>query len=146
MERPIHRHNDRWIVEHKRALVLLGRDANTNCGPAQYDCAQVEGEATAGHAQDTEEISRRFLRPAGMVYDRQKRQYDRLPASLMSAPNSKTRVGISSSPPRDPQQRRHDPDNEPSCNTSNQLRGFRQNGLTCTRVMTEDQRDSYYYQ
>ncbi|AMS39344.1 hypothetical protein [Aminobacter aminovorans] len=39
---PIHRHNDRWIVERKRALALLGKDVNNNCGPAHYDCARVK--------------------------------------------------------------------------------------------------------
>jgi hypothetical protein len=57
--KPIHRHDDRWIVEHERALALLG-DVNTNCGPAHYDCAQVkthteapdqEGQAPTGHAR-----------------------------------------------------------------------------------------------
>lgn len=36
--RPIHRHNDRWIIEHERALGLLGPDTNPNCGPAHYEC------------------------------------------------------------------------------------------------------------
>lgn len=40
--KPIHRHHDRWIIEHIRALGLLGRDTNANCAPAHYDCAQVK--------------------------------------------------------------------------------------------------------
>jgi hypothetical protein len=36
--KPIHRHRDRWIIEHIRALALLGDDINTNCGPAHYEC------------------------------------------------------------------------------------------------------------
>lgn len=36
--RPIHRHNDRWIIEHIRPLALLGDDINTNCAPAHYEC------------------------------------------------------------------------------------------------------------
>jgi hypothetical protein len=31
--------HDRWIIEHKRALALLGPDVNTNCGPAHFRCA-----------------------------------------------------------------------------------------------------------
>ena len=38
----IHRHSDRWIVEHIRALALLGDDINTNCAPAHYECALVK--------------------------------------------------------------------------------------------------------
>lgn len=87
-DKPIHRTNDRWIVEHKRALGLLGRDVNTNCGPAHYDCAQVKTHAEdlprirkakrqqAMH-EGSKEISRRFMRPAGLVYDWQKRRYVR---------------------------------------------------------------------
>lgn len=85
-ERPIHRHNDRWIVEHKRALGLLGRDVNTNCGPAHYSCAQVKTHAEdlprirkakrqqAMH-EGTKEISRRFVRPAGLKFDWQRGRY-----------------------------------------------------------------------
>ncbi len=36
---PIHKQRDRWIVEHVRALGLLGPDLNTNCAPAHYACA-----------------------------------------------------------------------------------------------------------
>jgi hypothetical protein len=39
---PVHRHNDQWIVEHKRALGLLGPDVNSNCGPAHLACALVK--------------------------------------------------------------------------------------------------------
>lgn len=39
---PIHRHNDRWIIEHIRPLALLGDDINTNCAPAHYECALVK--------------------------------------------------------------------------------------------------------
>lgn len=49
--RPIHRHNDAWIIEHKRALGLLGRDVNANCGPAHVACAN---EKT--HKQDLPSI------------------------------------------------------------------------------------------
>jgi hypothetical protein len=48
---PIHRHSDRWIIEHKRALALLGPDTNTNCGPAHFACAQVKT-----HKQDLPRI------------------------------------------------------------------------------------------
>ncbi|TPM25725.1 hypothetical protein [Mesorhizobium sp. B2-3-4] len=35
---PVHRHEDQWIIEHKRALGLLGPDINTNCAPAHAAC------------------------------------------------------------------------------------------------------------
>jgi len=34
----IHRTNDRWIIEHLRALGLLGEDSDGNCAPAHYLC------------------------------------------------------------------------------------------------------------
>jgi hypothetical protein len=46
--RPIHRHNDQWIIEHKRALGLLGRDVNTNCGPAHEDCRRAKDKRDLG--------------------------------------------------------------------------------------------------
>lgn len=48
---PIHRHTDRWIIEHKRALGLLGPDVNTNCGPAHFQCGEVKT-----HTQDLPRI------------------------------------------------------------------------------------------
>lgn len=36
--RLVHRHKDRWIIEHIRPLALLGDDFNTNCAPAHYEC------------------------------------------------------------------------------------------------------------
>ncbi|WP_406873279.1 hypothetical protein WHT83_06160 [Aminobacter sp. P9b] len=86
--KPIHRHNDRWIVEHKRALALLGPDTNTNCGPAHYDCAQVKthtedlprirkAKRQQARHEGTHKPSRGFKRPDGLVYDWQKRRYVR---------------------------------------------------------------------
>jgi hypothetical protein len=79
---PIHRTDDRWIIEHVRALALLGRDVNTNCGPAHYDCAMVKT-----HTQDLPRIrkakrqanrrtsSRGFWKPEGVVYDWKRGRY-----------------------------------------------------------------------
>lgn len=39
-EKDVHRLNDRWIVEHLRALGMLGPDTNANCGVAHFECAQ----------------------------------------------------------------------------------------------------------
>ena len=39
---PIHRYYDKWMIEHKRALGLLGPDTNTNCGPSHVDCGKVK--------------------------------------------------------------------------------------------------------
>lgn len=49
--KPIHRHDDEWIIEHVRALGLLGKDTNTNCGPAHVACA-----AEKTHKQDLPRI------------------------------------------------------------------------------------------
>jgi hypothetical protein len=88
---PIHRQNDRWIIEHKRALALLGPDTNTNCGPAHFACAE---EKT--HKQDLPRIRKAkgqqakcvqvanlatrskapgFTVPAGVAYDWKQRRY-----------------------------------------------------------------------
>ncbi|TIM34041.1 MAG: hypothetical protein E5Y61_13965 [Mesorhizobium sp.] len=48
---PIHRHEDRWIIEHKRALALLGSDTNPNCAPAHFNCGEIKT-----HAQDLPRI------------------------------------------------------------------------------------------
>jgi hypothetical protein len=84
---PVHRHNDQWIIEHKRALALLGPDLNTNCGPAHYGCAQVKT-----HTQDLPSIRKAkrqqmagaknekpaFSRPADHAYDWRQRRYVRV--------------------------------------------------------------------
>ncbi|RWN51933.1 hypothetical protein [Mesorhizobium sp.] len=85
---PIHRHEDRWIIEHKRALALLGADVNTNCAPAHFKCGEVKT-----HAQDlprvrkakrqqarhegTKKPTRGFQAPAGYTYDWRSRRYSR---------------------------------------------------------------------
>ncbi|WP_108609381.1 hypothetical protein [Aminobacter sp. MSH1] len=99
-ERLIHRHNDRWIVEHKRALALLGADTNTNCGPAHYECAQVKTHtedlprirkakrqqeaATPRYVHDTHTLEdmapprpkkRQLTTPEGSSYDWKLRRY-----------------------------------------------------------------------
>jgi hypothetical protein len=42
---------DRWIIEHRRALALLGLDLNTNCAPAHFKCGEVKT-----HTQDLPRI------------------------------------------------------------------------------------------
>lgn len=89
--KPIHRHNDVWIVEHVRALGLLGKDTNTNCGPAHVACAKVKtftedlpriakAKRMAGAgARKTEKPARAFQVPAGFKYDWKKKRYVRVP-------------------------------------------------------------------
>ena len=85
---PIHRHDDKWIVEHKRALGLLGVDNNTNCAPAHVDCGKVKT-----HTQDLPRIrkakrqakagakakSSGFARPADIAYNWTRGRYTRKP-------------------------------------------------------------------
>jgi len=33
---------EKWIIEHKRALVLGGEDTDENCGPAHEDCRRAK--------------------------------------------------------------------------------------------------------
>jgi hypothetical protein len=88
--KPIHRHNDRWIIEHKRALALLGPDTNTNCGPAHFACAEekthtqdlprirkAKRQQEAGQVRSAiDQKSRRgFTVPAGAIYDWKQRRY-----------------------------------------------------------------------
>lgn len=92
--RLIHRHNDVWIVEHKRALGLLGSDSNPNCAPAHETCrrekdkedlariAKAKRQEAAGVAakdnlsQEQVIRARRGLNvPAGVVYDWKQRRY-----------------------------------------------------------------------
>lgn len=89
-EDPIHRHNDRWIIEHKRALALLGSDTNTNCGPAHFACARVKTHAEdlprirkakrqqatgAGVANFATPHKARAFTEAGLIYDWKQRRY-----------------------------------------------------------------------
>lgn len=87
--KPIHRHNDRWIIEHLRALGLLGKDTNTNCRPAHEACAS---EKT--HKQDLPRIrkakrqqmagakpaSRDFKVPDGVKFDWKRGRYTLRPS------------------------------------------------------------------
>lgn len=83
---PIHRHNDKWIIEHKRALGLLGPDVNSNCGPAHAACAlkktaeqdlpriaKAKRQADAGAKK--EKPARAFQVPAGVVFDWRSKRY-----------------------------------------------------------------------
>ncbi|MBL0935495.1 MAG: hypothetical protein IBJ07_12195 [Rhizobiaceae bacterium] len=87
---PVHRNNDEWIIEHKRALGLLGRDVNTNCAPAHVACAnekthtqdlpairKAKRQAEAGRVRSERSVhdTRAFGRPADMVYDWKSRSY-----------------------------------------------------------------------
>ncbi len=89
---PVHRHNDAWIIEHKRALGLLGRDVNANCAPAHVACAsekthkqdlpairKAKRQAEAGSVRATTERcghdGHTFKRPAGAKYDWKLRRY-----------------------------------------------------------------------
>lgn len=89
---PIRRHEDRWIIEHMRALALLGRDVNTNCGPAHFKCAEVKthsldlprirkAKRQQARHEGTKKPARRFQNPAGFVYDWRRRQY--APSSMI---------------------------------------------------------------
>lgn len=95
--RPIHRHDDQWIIEHKRALGLLGKDTNTNCGPAHVACAlekthkqdipaiakakrmaKTSAQKCAGRQNPgSKKPARAFQVPAGMVYDWKRKRYIR---------------------------------------------------------------------
>jgi len=83
--RPIHRLDDEWMIEHKRALGLLGPDTNPNCGPSHVDCgrektakrdipaiAKAKRMAQAGAKKKP---ARAFQVPAGVVYDWKQRRY-----------------------------------------------------------------------
>jgi 5-methylcytosine-specific restriction endonuclease McrA len=83
---PIHRHTDQWIIEHKRALGLLGSDANPNCAPAHEACrrqkdkqdlariAKAKRQADAGARKEKPA----FARPADRAYDWRCRRYVRV--------------------------------------------------------------------
>ena len=78
-------HNDAWMIEHKRALGLLGPDTNTNCGPSHVDCgiektakqdipaiAKAKRMAQAGAKKKP---ARAFQVPAGVKIDWRQRRY-----------------------------------------------------------------------
>lgn len=83
--KPIHRHNDRWTIEHIRALGLMGEDTNANCAPAHEVCrrekdkadlsriAKAKRQARAGKKK--EKPARGFQTPAGCKFDWRKRRY-----------------------------------------------------------------------
>jgi hypothetical protein len=86
--KPIHRRRDRWIVEHIRALGLLGADINTNCAPAHFACAaektarqdipriaKAKRQGRAGAPKD--KPARSFYVPAGFIYDWRQRRFVR---------------------------------------------------------------------
>ena len=80
---PIHRHNDTWIVEHKRALGLLGPDTNPNCAPAHEDCRRAKDKQDVGRIAKAKRQQTAgakvedpaFARPADRAYDWQQRRY-----------------------------------------------------------------------
>lgn len=81
--KPVHRFNDRWIIEHVRPLGLLGRDVNTNCGPAHYECGMVKTvtqdmpriRKARRQAMAGRKVGSGFRKPAGAVYDWSRRKY-----------------------------------------------------------------------
>lgn len=82
--RPVHRYDDKWIIEHKRALGLLGADTNTNCGPAHEACAKVKtyrqdlpaiAKAKRQQQAGAKKAKRGFKVPAGAVCDWTRRRY-----------------------------------------------------------------------
>lgn len=94
---PIHRHADRWIIEHKRALALLGPDVNTNCGPAHFECAEVKthtedlprirkAKRQQARHEGTKKPARGFQAPAGVTFDWKARRYIRSVADNAPAP------------------------------------------------------------
>lgn len=91
---PIHRTNDRWIIEHVRPLALLGKDTNTNCAPSHYLCGiaktatEARTVAKAKRQARTAEIGQRaprafpesrrgFWKPKDAHYDWQLGRYVR---------------------------------------------------------------------
>jgi hypothetical protein len=81
---PIHRHKDRWIVEHIRPLALLGDDSNPNCAPAHYLCgiAKTAREARiiakAKRQAKTRQINKHFPIASERQWGRPFRGYRRL--------------------------------------------------------------------
>ena len=84
--RPIHRHTDAWMIEHKRALGLLGPDTNPNCGPSHVDCGKektakqdipaiAKAKRMAKAGAKSKKPARAFQVPAGVVYDWRQRRY-----------------------------------------------------------------------
>lgn len=82
--KPVHRYDDDWIIEHKRALALLGADTNTNCGPADVNCASVKtytqdlpaiAKAKRQQQAGAKKAKRGFNVPPGFAYDWQRRRY-----------------------------------------------------------------------
>ncbi|ESY02737.1 hypothetical protein [Mesorhizobium sp. LNJC405B00] len=82
----IHRHEDRWIIEHKRALALLGPDVNTNCGPAHFRCGEVKtytqdlprirkAKRQQARHEGTKKPARGFQVPAGVSFDWKAQRY-----------------------------------------------------------------------
>jgi hypothetical protein len=95
---PIHRHDDKWIIEHLRALGLLGKDTNANCGPAHEACAKdktftqdlpriahAKRQNAAAVARDEATLqakkkpARGFQVPAGAKYSWKWRRYVKKP-------------------------------------------------------------------
>lgn len=90
--RPIHRHNDEWQIEHQRALGLLGKDTNPNCGPSHVECARekthkqdlprirkakAQHEAARIRTREEREGERRFRVPDDVVFNWKRGRYMR---------------------------------------------------------------------
>ncbi len=54
---------EKWIVEHRRALVLGGEDTDDNCGPAHETCRRVKDK---GDVADGARAKRRKAKMLGI--------------------------------------------------------------------------------
>ena len=69
---------EKWIIEHKRALVLGGEDTDENCGPAHETCRRVKDKADVASGSKAKRSKAKFLgikkastwrKPAGFKFD-----------------------------------------------------------------------------
>lgn len=52
---------EKWIIEHKRALVLGGEDTDANCGPAHESCRRVKDKADLASGAKAKRMKARHL-------------------------------------------------------------------------------------
>jgi hypothetical protein len=67
---------EKWIIEHKRALVLGGADDDANCGPAHETCRRVKDKADVAAGAKAKRMKARHLgiRPAPAFKSKWKRK------------------------------------------------------------------------
>jgi 5-methylcytosine-specific restriction protein A len=61
---PIDGVRQKWIIEHKTALALGGKDEDANCGPAHKDCADEKTHGPDGDlakAAEAKRVKRKHL-------------------------------------------------------------------------------------